>query len=250
MELGEAQRLLAEVVAADRPAADRDQLRSAVADLARLRGFLDRCATALASRLAAVSAMPEQDLAKAARTSACDAEQLLARAKLVDATPPLGDALAAGTVSGGHVDVFERGWRSLEPDLRPQLTGAAAQLVAVAERSTPEEFDRAVKAEVRRLRRDDGQARLEQQQRAPARRRDSNRASPTRGRRCSPTAPRPAAHRRARGRAGPGRSRAGPSLVSAYVTRRQLPSGVRSQRKSAVGVVVAQRASTSPTLRS
>jgi hypothetical protein len=166
MEVKEAQALLAGVVAADSAGAGREQLRAAMADLARLRAFLDGRAVALARRFEAASVVPERELASAGRMSARQAERLLERAKVTRAVPALDAALAAGVLAAGHVDAFGRGWRSLEPDLRPKLAAAAQQLVAVGRRSTADEFDRAVRAEVRRVRVDDGQARVERQRRA------------------------------------------------------------------------------------
>jgi hypothetical protein len=63
MEVREAQALLASVVAADRAGAGREQLRAAMADLARLRAFLDGRTVALARRFEAASVVPEPELA-------------------------------------------------------------------------------------------------------------------------------------------------------------------------------------------
>jgi hypothetical protein len=166
MKTAELRRLVERVSALEPMTADRDRLREAAGEVGRLQSFLEGRAVAIARRLADLSPSPERDLAGAARTSAREAERLLDRAKVTVVAPALGDALDAGAIGAEHVDVFGRGLRSLEQDLQPQLVAAAPDLVAVAERSTPEDFDRAVRAEVRRLRRDDGQARLEQQRRA------------------------------------------------------------------------------------
>jgi hypothetical protein len=165
MQVAEMRSLVDGVSSFDATTADRHQLCTAAADVRRLQSYLDGRAVAIARRLSELSCTAERDLAVAGRTSAREAGRLFDRAKVVDAAPVVGEALARGAVGGDHVDVFGRGWRSLEPELRPKLVDAAAELVAVAERSTPEEFDRAVKAQLRRLRRDGGQARLEQQKR-------------------------------------------------------------------------------------
>jgi hypothetical protein len=166
MQAAEVRRLVERVSTFDVTSADRGGLCAATADVRRLQSFLEGRAVAIARRMSELSCTAERDLASASRTSTRRAERLLDRVEVAEAAPALGEALTAGSVSGAHVDVFGRGWRSLEAELRPGLVDVAAELVAVAERSTPEEFDRAVKAEVRRLRVDDGQARLERQRRA------------------------------------------------------------------------------------
>jgi len=166
MESAEVRRLVERVSTLDATVADRHQLCAVAADVRRLRSYLEGRAVAIARRLAELSCTPERDLADAGRTSTRQAERLLELAQVADVAPLLGAALAQGTVGADHVDVFGRGWRSLEPALRPKLVEAAPHLVTVAQRSTPDEFDRAVKAEVRKLRIDDGEARLERQKRA------------------------------------------------------------------------------------
>jgi hypothetical protein len=69
-------------------------------------------------------------------------------------------------VGAGHVDVFTRALRGLEPHQHGALVARADQLVHVALSSPPEELERAVKAEVHRIQADDGMRRLERQRRA------------------------------------------------------------------------------------
>ena len=91
---------------------------------------------------------------------------MLDRAATVDALPSLGVALTDGDVSGAHVDVVGRALRALEPEHREQLAAQAGWLVEHAVASSPDQFERTVRAEVRRLQASDGMARLERQQRA------------------------------------------------------------------------------------
>ena len=120
--------LVETVAAVDPSCRDRDQLCAAVAAGARLRAWLDGRDVQLAAQLAEVASFPEQAIAQAARSSLRDAGRVLDRARTAQAMPPLGDALAAGTVSGGHVDVIGRALRQLEPHQRPRLaaTGPTA----------------------------------------------------------------------------------------------------------------------------
>jgi hypothetical protein len=166
MQPAEVQRLVERLAALDTTAADRDRLREAAGELRRLQSYLDARAVAIARRLADLSCMPERDLAEATRTSARQAQLTLERVAVVDHLPPVGVALDAGAIGGDHVDVLGRGMRSLEPELRPQFAAAADHLVGIAQRSSPEELDREVRAFARRIRTDGGRARLECQKRA------------------------------------------------------------------------------------
>ena len=91
--------------------------------MARLRAWLDGRDVRLAAGLAEVTVRPEQIVAEAARTSTRDADRVMERARTVAAIPALGEALDAGTVSGGHVDAVGRVLRQLEPCHRDALGG-------------------------------------------------------------------------------------------------------------------------------
>jgi hypothetical protein len=141
-------------------------LTAAVAAAARLRAWLDGRDVALAGWLAEVAPFPEKALADAGRTSHRRAGRALARHKTAQAVPALGAALADGEVSGGHMDVVGRALRQLEPAQRQALAGRDQWLADLAARTTPDEFEQAVRAEVRRLQADAGVARLARQRRA------------------------------------------------------------------------------------
>ena len=159
--------LVGRVVGVDVSCADLCVLQAAVDDLRRLRSWVDGREVAFARSIAALSSFPEQSLAEAGRTSLRHGQKVLQRAEMTEAMPSLGTSLAAGNVSGEHVDVLTRALRQLEPAVRPRLIEAAPILVGVAEQSTPDEFARAVRAEARRLEREgDGLERLERQRRA------------------------------------------------------------------------------------
>ena len=132
MEGAEVHRLVGEVIGVDDDCRDREVLVAAVATVARLRAWLDGRNVRLAAGLAEVSARPEQVVADAARTSTRDADRVLDRARTVDAIPALGEALDAGTVSGGHVDAVGRVLRQLEPCHREALAASAGWLVKLA----------------------------------------------------------------------------------------------------------------------
>ena len=166
MELAEVHDLVVTVAGVRPSCRDRVQLHAAVAAGARLRAWLDGRDVQLAAQLAQVASFPEQAIAQAARTSLRDAGRVLERARTTVHLPALGEALSAGAISGGHVDVIGRALRQLEPHQRRRLTARAQQLVEVAVRSTPDEFQRALAVEVRSIQRSDEIARLERQRRA------------------------------------------------------------------------------------
>jgi hypothetical protein len=120
----------------------------------------------LAHQLAQVASFPEQALADASQVSLREAGRVVERAATVEQLPALAPALAAGTIGAGHVDVFTKALRRLEPHQRSRLLAKGDRLVSDAAGSTPDEFDREVTAVVRGLQADDGMNRLERQRRA------------------------------------------------------------------------------------
>ena len=166
MELAEVHELVIAIAGVDAACRDRSVLVAAVAASARLRAWLDGRDVALAAQMEQVASYPEKALADASRTSLRDAERTVRRAHTVQSLPPLGEALAVGAVAGAHVDIAARALRQLEPHERGELVDRATWLAAMAGRTTPEEFGRTMDAEVRRIRRDGGAERLEQQRRA------------------------------------------------------------------------------------
>jgi hypothetical protein len=166
MEVSEVQGLVGRVGSVDPACRDRGELTAALAASARVRAWLDGREVALAAQLGDVASFPEADLAAAGRSSHRDAERVLERSRTVASFPLLGEALAGGEVSGGHVDVLGRAWRRLEPHARSELVARSSRLVEVAKSSTPDELERAAAAEVRRIEADGGMARLDRQKRA------------------------------------------------------------------------------------
>jgi hypothetical protein len=167
MKVADVHDLVRRVAAVGAGCADRHVLESAVAELQRLRSWLDGREVSFARSLAAVSSFPEKSLAEAGRSGLRQAERIIHRTETVDEVPEFRVSLEAGRVNGGHVDVLSRTLRQLDPAARQRLVDVAPSLVLVAEHATPDEFARTVRAEARRLERDtDGLERLERQRRA------------------------------------------------------------------------------------
>ena len=145
------------------------ELGSALKRSARVRGRLDAFdARALAAfeRLGGAKADGATDtkawLNDKTRTSAADAKKRVRRAKTVAALPQLGEALADGAISAGHVDAIG----AIVPD---KLLPKAGALVDDAKSSTPEELRKSALDFVAKADGDDGASRSERlraQQRA------------------------------------------------------------------------------------
>ena len=167
MRTGEVHELVDRAADVDASCTDCAVLAAAVADLRRLKSWVEGREVDLVQRIAEVSSFPEKSFAEAANTSLRNGGQVLERAQTAASVPELGASLADGRVSGDHVDVLTRTLRGLTPPLREQLIEEGERLAKIAERSTPDEFARSVRETARRLETaSDGLDRLERQKRA------------------------------------------------------------------------------------
>ena len=167
MKTAEVQSLVGRVAAVSSDCADWARLQAAIGDVRRLRSWVDGREVLLARQIAELSSFPEKSLSEAGQTSLRDAERVIERASTAEQIPAVEKSLDAGRLSGGHVDVFTRVLRQLEPSVRGKLIEAAPHLVILGEQVSVDEFARTVRAEARRLERDsDGLDRLERQRRA------------------------------------------------------------------------------------
>jgi len=148
------------------PSADNDTLKTGLAAIERLTGWLESqrlsCATALAKK----AAFPEHDMSAATRSGLAQAMRTLERAELVEAAPGFGAGLAAGELSGAHVEEWGRALRRLEPREQSVLVADQQRWAAVAGHTTPAQLKTALDREVRRLQADGGIDRFERQRRA------------------------------------------------------------------------------------
>ena len=158
------------MAAIDWVAADRSTAAGVLADVRRVRGWLDSVEVAAARRLAELavespSMFPEQVAAEAGRVSLAEASKGFERAGTTATIPEMGAVLSEGSTSGGHVDVVTRALRGLTPQQRDRLAERGDVLAAAATLLPRDEFARTVRAEVRRIHSDDGIDRLQQQRR-------------------------------------------------------------------------------------
>lgn len=150
---------------------DRSAVQAAFAELARVKGWHDGLHVRLTRRLrelavASPSILPEDDIAKATKTSRANANQATRRADTLDAIPEMEGALSAGDCSAEHVDSLGRAMNRFEAEQRSLLAGDGERLARLAKHSTPEEFDKALAKEIVRLDGREGTDRLTRQRRA------------------------------------------------------------------------------------
>jgi hypothetical protein len=144
----------------------RDGLALLVARSLRVRGWLDAIDAAIAvqaTRLAGEGASADAAivLGGGGRRSRRDAEAAAARGSVCARMPAVAAALAAGTVSAGHVDAIAAAARGLDDGGTARLAEHADSLVAAASSSTPEQFERECHDLARNLSGDGGLSRHE-----------------------------------------------------------------------------------------
>lgn len=145
----------------------RVALAAAVADVRRVRSWVEAQEVRLASLAQSTVSFPEKFLAEAGG-SLRDAGAVLARAATARAVPGLLPALSAGEVAGEHLDVLCRRLQRLEPAVREHVLADSAGLARAAVVRSPERFSAFVGERVRlaqrEVGRDDGTTRLQAQQ--------------------------------------------------------------------------------------
>jgi uncharacterized protein DUF222/HNH endonuclease len=158
------------LLAADPSHCGRDGLASLVRLALRVRSWLDAVDAAIAARATKLaseggSADAATVLGGGGRRSRRDAEAAVARGAVCDAMPVFGAALAAGSLTAGHVDAVVGATRQLDEGGKARLAGHADTLVAAAQHSTPEQFDRECRDLARDLSDDGGLSRQERSRR-------------------------------------------------------------------------------------
>ena len=163
--------LVAGLEVVDPTVLDRGEVVAALGSLARVRGWADALQAQLARRLTEIAVVspgvsPEADVAAASRSGRRGGDRAVKRAGTLDAVPEFELSLVAGDVSGEHVDVLTNALKGVKPEHRDVLAADAARLIAVAERSTPEQFAKFLAVEVARLDARAGDERLVRQRRS------------------------------------------------------------------------------------
>jgi hypothetical protein len=166
MLLGEVLELVDSVHAFDVSSASLEDSNVALVQVTRLAGWLESRRLAIVGRIGETSPFPEQHIAKSSRTSQREATKATKRAATAARSPELAASLAAGNVSGEHVDAVSKALGSIEPGARDAFNAELAKLVPIAEHATPDEFERVVRKAVEAANLVDGEERLARQKRA------------------------------------------------------------------------------------
>ena len=133
------------VASVDRRALDRAGLRAYLADLKQARSWIDAAEADAIALMRVTESYVEQAVSEAEGVPFHKADKLVHRAALLTQLPSFAAALAAGHITGAHVDVVVRALKRLEPGMRPRLLADADRLVGVAARMTADSFQREVK---------------------------------------------------------------------------------------------------------
>src|SRR4051795_11791567 len=135
------------------------------------RGLLDAREVEVLARLdeltvEAPAIFPEDELAKAAKSSLTKAVKVRHRKDTCERVPELGAALAGGATTGDRVDVLANATVGLKPDELARVAAQGAVIADMAANGTPRQYRETVERIVGQARDDDGLERLARQRRA------------------------------------------------------------------------------------
>jgi hypothetical protein len=127
--------------------AERDELAEAVAAISRLRGWLDARELACVHRSQALAEEgrcepPESMINTVGRNSSKQAHTVVERSRVAEEAPDFASALAAGEVSGAHLDAMTAATRSLSEDQRAEFMASSDDLLDAARRQRIDVFER------------------------------------------------------------------------------------------------------------
>lgn len=155
----------------DTPLTDLSACRVELDHIRIARAALDTRELEVMSRLDEIAAerpsvFPEDELAKASKTSLGKSAKVRKRKKACDDIPELADALANGDTTGERVDTFANATAGLTPDELAKVAEHGAAIAAAAANSTERQYRETIERFVGRARGDDGLDRLARQRRA------------------------------------------------------------------------------------
>ena len=146
---------------------DRAVLTKGLAECHQLTSWVE------AQRLAIITALnqrpdscPQNDVAKASRTSLRQGQKVSDRAAAAGAMPELGQALACGDINTGHLDTAAATLGKATPEQRLQLEQGSARWAIAAKNMSNGEFAKFTDRELRAVQTaEDESARFERQKR-------------------------------------------------------------------------------------
>src|SRR3954463_9952890 len=150
---------------------DVDICRRELSHVRGVRGMLDAREVEVLARLDeltvdAPAIFPEDELAKAARSSLTKAVKVRHRKDACQRVPELGAALAGGATTGDRVDVLANATAGLKPGELARVAAHGGVIADMAANGTPRQYRETIERIVGQARDDDGLERLARQRRA------------------------------------------------------------------------------------
>jgi hypothetical protein len=152
------------------PLTDVAVCRAELAAVRSARGLIDARELEITRRLDELAEtepiLPEDELAKASKSSASRAGRVRSRKKAADDVPELGDALGQGDTTGERLELVGRALEGLSPSEQAKVKARGAELARAAANASDREFRQLLDRIVAAAREDDGLERLARQRRA------------------------------------------------------------------------------------
>src|SRR4051795_2301619 len=144
---------------------DVEACRRELGDVRSARGLLDAREVEVLARLdeltvEAPAIFPEDELAKAAKSSLTKATKVRHRKDTCERVPELGAALAGGGTTGDRVDVLANASVGLKPDELARVAAHGGLIAEMAANGTPRQYRETIERIVGQARNDDGPERL------------------------------------------------------------------------------------------
>ena len=152
------------------PLADVAACRRELEHVRAVRGAVDARELKVLGRLDELASespiFPEEEVAKAAKSSLSRATRVRARKKACDDVPAVGDALAKGDTTGDRVDALAKATAGMTADELARMAEHGAQIADAAANASDRAYRELLERIAGKARENDGLDRLERQRRA------------------------------------------------------------------------------------
>ncbi len=151
-----------------RPLTDLAACRAELDHIRVIRSALDTRELQIVARLDEIAAaqpsvFPEDEVAKASKSSLNKSTKVRQRKKACDDVPQLADALANGDTTGDRVDTFAKATNGLTPDEMAKVAEHGDTIAAAAANSTERQYRETIERIIGRAKTDDGLDQLARQ---------------------------------------------------------------------------------------
>ncbi len=151
-----------------RPLTDLAACRAELDHIRVIRSALDTRELQIVARLDEIAAaqpsvFPEDEVAKASKTTLNKSTKVRQRKKACDDVPQLADALANGDTTGDRVDTFAKATNGLTPDEMAKVSEHGDAIAAAAANATERQYRETIERIIGRARHDDGLDQLARQ---------------------------------------------------------------------------------------